>query len=157
MVESLNPDNSFADLADVTAGIRAPSGAVTTTVLIQTAPGRYEADVPISELGAYEVRFSRPDPVSASPITETAGFSVPLSQEMVNAGTNDRLLQRLSLEAPYLSLDDPQAALDRTALPPSQGNHEPLWAYFLAPALVLLLLSVAVRRLAFNFRPRKRT
>jgi uncharacterized membrane protein len=152
IVESLNRDNSFADLADVTAGIRAPSGAVTTTVLIQTAPGRYEADVPLSELGAYEVRFSRPDPTSASPITETAGFSVPLSQEMVNAGTNDRLLQRLSLEAPYLSLDDPIAALDRTALPPSQSNHEPLWGYFVAPALVLLLLSVAVRRLAFNFR-----
>ena len=156
VVESLNPDNSFADLADVTAGIRAPSGAVTTTVLIQTAPGRYEADVPISEPGAYEVRLNRPDPDSFSPVTETAGFSVPLSQEMVNAGTNDRLLQRLSLEAPYLSLD-PKAALDRTALPRSQNNHEPLWGYVIAPALLLLLVSVAVRRLAFNFGPRKQT
>ena len=154
VVESLNLDNSFADLEDVTAGVRAPSGAVTTTVMVQAAPGRYEADVPISEQGAYEVRFSRSDPNSATPIVETAGFSVPLSQEMVNAGTNDRLLQRLSLEAPYLSLDVPMAALDRTGLTPAQSNHEPLWAYFVSPALLLMLLSVAVRRLAFDFRRR---
>jgi uncharacterized membrane protein len=161
VVESLNPDNSFADLADVTAGIRAPSGAVTTTVLVQTAPGRYEADIPLSEPGAYEVRITRegsnPQRPSAPiriPQSETAGFSVPLSQEMLNAGTNDRLLKRLSPDTPYLSLADPKAALDTTGLPPATTDHEPLWGYFLAPALILLLASVAVRRLAFGFRSR---
>jgi Ca-activated chloride channel family protein len=154
VVESLNPDNSFADLADVTAGIRAPSGAVTTTVLVQTAPGRYEANVPLSEPGAYEVRVTRAEQGSQPAITESAGFSVPLSQEMLNAGTNDRLLKRLSPDAPYLSLNDPKAALDPTGLPPATSDHEPLWGYFLAPALVLLLASVAVRRLAFGFRRR---
>src|SRR5439155_26247399 len=40
-VESLNTDNTFADLATVSAGVRAPSGAITTTLMAQTAPGRY--------------------------------------------------------------------------------------------------------------------
>ncbi len=64
-------------------------------------------------------------------------------------------MRRRAPNTPLLSLDNPSAALDRTGLQPATGSHEPLWEYFLWPALILLLLSVAVRRLAFNFRSRK--
>ncbi len=52
-VESLHPDNTFDDLGNITAALRAPSGAVTTTLLMQTAPGHYEASLPVTETVAY--------------------------------------------------------------------------------------------------------
>jgi hypothetical protein len=144
-VESLNADNTFADLADITAGLRSPSGVVTTTLLTQTAPGRYEADVPVGELGAYEVRVLRDGDQTAS---ETTGFTVPAGAEYLKAGTNDRLLKRLNGDAAYLR--QPSQALDPSGLLGASPEHEPLWPYLLAPALLLLLGSVAVRRVDFR-------
>jgi len=150
-VESLNPDNSFANLADITAGVRSPSGVVTTTILSQTAPGRYEADVPLSEPGAYEVRVVRQGDAQ---MAESAGFSVPPDREYQQAGTNDRLLRQLNGGSPYLA--EPQQALDRAGLQGASPDLDPLWSYFLAPSLLLLLVSVAIRRIDFRLRRRRR-
>jgi hypothetical protein len=147
--ESLNADNSFADLASITAGLRAPSGVVTTTVLMQTAPGHYEADVPVSEVGAYEVRVLRDGTQNGDPsVSETIGFTVPTAAEYLNAGTNDQLLKRLNGGKPYLT--QPAQALDPSALAGNSPQREPLWPYTVAPALFLLLGSVAARRVDFR-------
>ncbi|MFL5732680.1 MAG: VWA domain-containing protein [Chloroflexia bacterium] len=143
-VESLNADDSFADLANITAGIRSPSGTVTTTLLAQTAPGRYEADVPVGEAGAYEVRIAQEGSATG---TEMAGFSAQGGREWLNAGTNDLLLKKLNGGKEFAT--EPQEALDAAALPGVLPDLQPLWSYLLAPALVLLLLSVAVRRIDF--------
>lgn len=151
-VESLNDDLGFADLADITAGLRSPSGVITTTLLNQTGPGRYEAEVPVGELGAYEVRLSRPGE-EGPPATETAGFNVPVGEEWAHAGTNDLLLKRLNGGKDYLT--DPTLALDGSNLTGAIVEYEPLWFYPLAAALITLLMSVAVRRIEFVGR-RKR-
>jgi uncharacterized membrane protein len=150
-VESLNADNSFADLATVTAGVRSPSGVVTTTVLAQTAPGRYEADVPVGEQGAYEVRAQRQGSQSGSgdpTVSESVGFTVPTAPEFLNAGTNDRLLKRLNGGQAYIT--KPAQALDPTALRAVSQQSEPLWPYMIAAALLLLLGSVAARRVDYR-------
>jgi uncharacterized membrane protein len=151
-VESLNDDLGFADLTDITAGLRSPSGAITTTLLNQTAPGRYEAEVPVTELGAYEVRLNRTD-TDGPPQTETAGFTVPVGEEWAHTGTNDRLLKRLNAGKDYLK--DPALALDGTGLTGAIVEYDPLWFYPLAAALLTLLLSVAVRRIEFRGRPKR--
>jgi Ca-activated chloride channel family protein len=148
-VESLNADNSFANLTDLTAALRSPSGVVTSFAMSQAAPGRYEARIPLSEKGAYEVRLSRG---GDQPAIETAGFSVPPSAEFLHAGTNDRLLKQLNGGKAFLT--QPQQALETTTLQGESPDREPLWAYYLAPALILLLASVAVRRVDFRFRRR---
>jgi hypothetical protein len=148
-VESLLPDNSFADLATVQAALRAPSGAITQTLLTQTAPGRYEADLPVAEAGAYEVRVTRKTGYTTT--SESAGFTVPLDPELLHAGINDSLLRRLAAGRAYLT-DPAQAFADRKPLP-STADGEPLWPYTLAAALLALLAGVAVRRLDW---PRRR-
>ncbi len=148
-VESLNGDNSFANLADLSAAVRGPSGAITITALAQSAPGRYEGDVSVGEGGAYEVRLTRRGE-GAETASETAGFSTPPNMEFQHAGTNDRLLKSLDGGRDYLK--QPQQALDRSGLQGSSPDLQPLWMYLLAPALVLLLLSVAVRRVDFRTR-----
>jgi hypothetical protein len=152
-VESLNDDLGFSDLTDITAGLRSPSGVVTATLLSQTGPGRYEADVPVSELGAYEVRLNRTGG-KGLPQTETAGFSVPVGEEWAHTGTNDRLLKRLNAGKDYIT--DPGAALNGIGLTGAVLEYDPLWFYPLAAALVTLFLSVAARRIEFRGR-RKRT
>ena len=94
--ESLNADNTFADLANISAAVRSPSGVVTNTVLSQVAPGRYEGDMKLGEPGAYQAVITRE---GDTPVSETAGFTVQSSQELMNAGTNDRLLARLARAA----------------------------------------------------------
>jgi hypothetical protein len=152
-VESLNPDNSFADLADVTAGVRSPSGVVTSTGLLQTAPGHYEADVALGEPGAYQVLVRRADAQSAEAASETLGVSVPTSVEFLHAGINDRLLRRLNGGSEFLR--EPAQALDAANLEGASPQKEPLWPWFLAPALILLLIGVAVRRVDFGIRKRR--
>lgn len=153
-VESLNDDLGFSDLTDITAGLRSPSGAITTTLLNQTGPGRYEAEVPVSELGAYEVRLTRSSE-DGPPTTETAGFNVPVGEEWAHTGTNDRLLKRLNGGKDYLT--DPAVALDGSGLTGAVVEYDPLWFYPLAAALITLLLSVAVRRIEFRGRKRRAT
>ena len=148
-VESLTPGGAFSDLEDVTASLRSPTGVVTTTRLTQTAPGRYEAEVPVGVPGAYEVRVNRE---GNDPTTESAGFSLPTEPELLNAGTNTRLLGRIAGGNPTLSLDDPRAPLSREGLPGLANDYESVWQPFLAAGLLLLLGSVAVRRLAFRVR-----
>ena len=148
-VESLQPDSTFTDLASLTAALRAPSGVITTTRLTQTAPGRYEAAVPLSETGAYEVRVLRQ--VGGAPAqTETAGFTVPINAELLHAGTNDALLRRLT--AGQAMLTDPAQALAGRTPQPAGTDGPPLWPYPLGLALVALVAGVAVRRLDFRLR-----
>ncbi len=152
-VESLNPDNSFADLADVTAGVRSPSRVVTSTRLLQTAPGHYEANVNLGEPGTYEVLVRRDATGDIPAATETIGLSVPTGIEYLHAGTNDRLLKRLNGGAAYLR--DPEQTLDASGLEGASPQSEPLWPWFLAPALILLLLGVAIRRVDFRLTKRR--
>jgi hypothetical protein len=152
-VESLNPDNSFADLADVTAGVRSPSGVVTSTRLLQTAPGHYEADVPLGEPGAYEVLVRRAGVQNAEAASETIGLTLPTGVEYLHAATNDRLLRRINGGSAYLR--EPAQALDASNLQGASPQREPLWPWFLAPALLLLLVGVAVRRVDFGLRKRR--
>jgi len=150
-VESLNANSGFVDLADVTAGVRSPSGDVTSADLTQTAPGRYEANIPVAEPGAYEVIVVRES--EGETLTETAGFSVPPDVEFQHAGTNDRLLKEINGGRDYLT--QPEEALDRTNLTGNSPDYDPLWHYFLAPGLLILLLSVAVRRIDFRMGRRR--
>ena len=152
-VESLNADNSFADLADMTAGVRSPSGVVTSTRLLQTAPGHYEADVAVGEPGPYQILARREDGGDVAAASETIGLSVPTGVEYLHAGTNNRLLSRISGGAAFLR--EAGEALDITGLEGEAPEREALWGWFLAPALMLLLLGVAVRRVDFRL-PKKR-
>lgn len=155
-VESLNSDNSFADLASVTAGVRSPSGVVTSTVLLQTAPGHYEGQAPLGEPGSYEVLVSRAASDGIEAASEEIGLSVPAGAEYLHAGTNDLLLKRVNGGAAYFHPDEPAQALDASQLAGATPQNEPLWGWFLAPGLMLLIAGVAVRRVDFRGRRRGR-
>ncbi|HST04759.1 MAG TPA: VWA domain-containing protein, partial [Chloroflexia bacterium] len=151
-VESLNADNSFADLANVTAGVKSPSGVITSTVLVQTAPGHYEAQVPLGEPGAYEVLVSRAASDGIEAASEEIGLNVPAGAEYLHAGTNDLLLKRVNGGAAFYRPDEPAQALDASQLAGATPQNEPLWGWFLAPGLILLIAGVAVRRVDFRRR-----
>lgn len=144
VVESLRADHSFADLATVGAAVRGPGGVVTSTLLEQTAPGRYEADLPLAVPGAYEVRITRQD--GTTTVAETAGVSVPPAGELLHPGTNDRLLATVAGGAAPLT--SAQEALDPQKLPGATPQYVPIWGWLVPPGLLALLAGVAVRRVA---------
>lgn len=150
-VQSLDAANNFAGLVNVTAAVRAPSGAITTTALTQSGPGTYTADLPLNEPGAYEMRLTRE---GDNATTETAGFSVPINPELLHPGTNDLLLKALNNGKDYLTT--PVQALDSSNLQGTTPQREALWSYLIAPALLSLLASVAVRRVDFRLARHKR-
>ncbi len=84
-------------------------------------------------------------------VVEAAGFSVRPGEELMHAGSNSRLLNQLNGGKTFLSRAD--QALDRSGLLGDASTElHPLWGYFVAPALVLLLFSVAARRVDFGRR-----
>jgi hypothetical protein len=105
--------------------------------------------VPVGEQGAYEVRVVR----DAPPTSESVGFTVPTAAEYLNAGTNDRLLKRVNGGQDYIT--EPAQALDPAGLRAVSQQREPLWPFMVAPALLLLLGSVAVRRVDFRRSKRR--
>ena len=132
----------------MTAGVRSPSGVVTSTRLLQTAPGHYEGDVAVGEPGAYEILARREGEGSAQAASETIGVSVPTSVEYLHTETNNRLLSRINGGLAFQT--EAAQALDITGLEGEAPERQQLWAWFLAPALVLLLFGVAVRRVDFR-------
>jgi len=77
-------------------------------------------------------------------VESLALFGMPLSEPAMELNpTNGQ---------PYLTTAD--QALERTVLPGAAPEPEPLWPYLLAPALLLLLVSVAIRRVDVPWRRR---
>jgi hypothetical protein len=86
--------------------------------------------------------------------SEEIGLSVLPGAEYLHAGTNDMLLKRVNGGAAYYRPDEPAQALDASQLPGATRKNEPLWGWLFAPALILLISSVAVRRVDFRARRR---
>ena len=123
---------------------------VSSTTLLQTAPGHYEGQVPLGEPGSYEVLVHRAASDGIEAASEEIGLSVPPGAEYLHAGTNDLLLKRVNGGAAYYRPDEPAQALDASQLPGATRKNEPLWGWLFAPALILLIASVAVRRVDFR-------
>ena len=120
-VESLNADNSFADLASVTAGVKSPSGVVSSTALLQTAPGHYEGQVPLGEPGSYEVLVHRAASDGIEAASEEIGLSVPRAPNTC-------------MQAPTICCSSASMAVPPTIVPMSPPRPSTQASYLALPA-----------------------
>ncbi|MCW5764386.1 MAG: VWA domain-containing protein [Phycisphaeraceae bacterium] len=145
------------DLLDVPGAVYAPDGRRMEVRLTQTGPGVYEGDVAATVSGAYVVtlapRTTGPGARSLPPVV--GGVVRAQGAEFRSMRSDDALLARLSslTGGRSLSLDDPAGAarllFDRSGTVPKEARS-PLWPLLLPWAMVLLLLDVATRRLAWD-------
>jgi hypothetical protein len=130
--------------AQISARVDSPSGKSVQVSLQPTAPGQYEADLPLSASGAYLVglRATVNGHLRASLRT---GLVEPYAAEYRTTGPNPQLLGEMASIGQGASLTDPAASFADN-LPPVYAPHL-LTVPLLWLALVLLPFDVATRRL----------
>lgn len=145
-------DGSTLDGLSVSAAVYAPSGRASEVALRQVAPGLYEGTAGAGETGPYiaVVKPSRngralPAAITGSSILEGAEFRARSSDLELLAA-----LARNS-EGRVLDIDDPDASdlWNRAGAPPREAVTT-LWRSLLVLALVLLVLDIGVRRVAWD-------
>ncbi len=151
-VEAYEPDGSPRDLLTMPATIYAPSGSTIETSLSQTAPGVYETSIPASEQGGY-VAVIKPRAASTRLTPIIGGVSVAAGAETRRLRSNEAMLRQIAQQTGgrVLSLESPESAalFDRTGIEPRRA-FVPIWRSLLVWALVVLLLDVGTRRVAWD-------
>jgi hypothetical protein len=130
--------------ASALAHVVAPDGQGSDVPLAETAPGRFEGDVPTTEVGAYLMRVE----VSAgSRVLDaaTAGVAVAYSPELRFIGTDLPFLRQVASAGGGVVLSSSREALSEPVPPVTVAQSLAEW--LLVFAVVLLPLDVALRRL----------
>ncbi len=143
---------AFGNFKRVRGGVVLPDGSIEAVELEQTGPGRYEASVPATAAGNYIVNLmiEEPDGTRRSVL---GGTSRPPGDELRRFRTNYAALQQVAQITGGRLLDpaspDPPGLFERTERFESRSVR-PLWRTLLTWLIVLLLLDVACRRIAWD-------
>jgi hypothetical protein len=137
---------------DASAIVRvvSPGGAAQDEPLLETAPGRFEGDVPASQVGPYLMRVELSAGGRLLQAT-TVGAVVAYSPELRFVGTDMSFLEQVARAGGGTVLSSLRQALNEP-LPPVTVKR-PFWRWLLLLAVVLLPADVALRRL--NLRPER--
>jgi uncharacterized membrane protein len=130
----------------VQAHIVAPDRSSATITLQPTAPERWQAVFPATQVGAYLLQVTWRDQKSKNSLTATTGMVVPYSPEFRTQGTNVTFLKRLAQAGGGALLQDPASAFTQSLLPISAAI--PITFLLLALAALLLPVDIAARRLS---------
>jgi len=148
VVDSVSGDGHYINDAPTTATVASPKGGVQTVTLEQVAPGRYAADVPANDQGAYLVQVTQNAEGETVPATQTSGFTVPYSPEFAGLPTDVGLLRQLAASTGGTVLTTPAESFAHNLR--SADSAQPVWPYLITALIPLFLLDVAIRRLRFS-------
>ena len=147
-VDSVDSNGNFVNGLSSSARLIGPDKVDVEVPLQQTAPGRYEASLPMENIGTYLVNVRQatagdnPEIVSSYTRTHTISYQ----PEYRRLGTNTGLLREIaSLSGGKFdpSPEEVFAIGDDDALP----VRRPLWPWLLGTAAALFVIDVALRRL----------
>ncbi|MDA8303109.1 MAG: hypothetical protein M0005_16590 [Actinomycetota bacterium] len=130
--------------ASAVAHVVGPAGTGSEVALAETAPGRFEGDIPTTQVGSYLMRVQ----VSSGKKVlhaATAGVALAYSPELRYMGTDMALLRQVAKAGGGVVLRSPAEAFS-VAVPPVNLSQS-LWFALVLLAAVLLPLDVALRRL----------
>ncbi len=133
--------------ASAVAHVVGPEGQGSDVPLAETAPGRFEADVPTTDVGAYLMRVE----VSAAGRlldAATTGVAIAYSPELRFIGTDLPFLRQVADAGGGVVLSSAREALTEPV--PPVNVTQSLVEWLLVLAVVLLPLDVALRRLVIG-------
>jgi Ca-activated chloride channel family protein len=161
-VEAIDEHGRYRNYLELVASVASPDGRSLEVPLPQTGPGRYEAPFDASAPGAYLVtvrevagddhRDERDEDGNTASTDETRGGLVGTAgvvrgrgDELRGEGTDlPRLAQIAALSGGRVLTDLDRVFVDR---PPPTWAYAPMWRGLLGAAMLLMLASVALRRL----------
>ncbi len=162
-VDAFDNNGSYINNLELSANVIAPDGTTQAVEMVQSAPGRYEANFTPDQQGAYLIRVAGAEGANVS-IGETAGWVLTYSPEYKlpdNPEAGQNMLTQLALisgqcqpdETNTLDLadcfaSDPAEAFSHDQL--ARNVTSPTWPYLLLLATLLLPFDIAVRRLVIS-------
>ncbi len=152
-LQATTEDGQPLDLLSVPGLVYPPGGSEPRRVrLSQTGPGVYEGSAPAEGSGSYVVVLTpKRGATSLPPVV--GGASRQVGEEFRRLRSNVGLLQRIAeiTGGRVLSFEDAEEAnlFDRSRLEPRQAAT-PLWRTLLVWAIVVFLLDVGTRRVAWD-------
>ena len=154
VVEALDQNNAFKSFLNVRGSVVGPDGTPQTVTLRQTAPGVYETDFDADQPGNYVVGLAATGQKGYSAVLR-GGAPVNAAPELRELQSNDALLKRVA-EATGGRFLTPWDALaggglfTRAGLAPSRSPL-PIWDILLPILVGLIVLDVAIRRIAWDW------
>ncbi len=144
-VEAVDSEGRYRNYLELAGSVAAPNGEPVSLTLAQTGAGRYEATFPANAPGPYLVTVRE----GGRGMVGSAGFVRPSGGELRGEGTDrEKLAQIAALTGGHVLTTIANVYRDR---PPPAATFEPLFPLLLALAISLLLISVAMRRLAISW------
>lgn len=150
-LDAVDANGRPIDGLHVPVAIYVPSGEKNVLDLTQSAPGVYEGTVPAGESGTYVV-VANPVLGQTRLSPAIAGASIASGVEFRRLTSNTDLLREIARTTGGRVLgfgDDPAAIFDRTGLRPVRART-PMWPTLLAWAIVVALLDIGTRRVAWD-------
>ncbi len=141
-VDATDDSGRFIDDAVPAITVVGPSLKTEKLTMIQTAPGRYEMQVPTPTSGAYQIDVAQDR--NGTVMRQSRGLVVGYADELKLLPTNEKLLSQIAESSGgqhAASLESILAADGRTARLPIH-----LWPYLLMLALAMFIADVALRR-----------
>lgn len=151
-LDAMDEDGRGIDLLSVPTTVYPPLGDPVELSLNQTGPGVYEGHLPAGKTGSYVVVAKpRRGGKQLSPVI--GGASVASGLEARRLQSNVRLLQQIAetTGGRVLDIAHPESAdlFDRSGVRPTEAMI-PLWRSLLVWTLIVLLLDVGTRRVAWD-------
>ncbi len=151
-VEASDEGGRPMDGLEMPGTVYGPSGKGTAVELAQVGPGVYEATAAVSESGTF-VAVVRPKRGGRLLTPVLAGALAPKGNELRTLRSNEGLMHRIAAITGGRRLDmaSPEAAglFDRSGVTPQEAVTL-LWRTLCIWAIVMLLLDIATRRIAWD-------
>jgi hypothetical protein len=157
-VEALNRDSAFLNFLSMGGTVIGPDGKAVNVRLVQTGPGTYEGEFDADQPGNYVGVMHYHGPNNQQGVM-LSGMAVNSSPELRDLKSNDTVLSDIARKTGGRMLDPfaPETAdlfsregLVRTASP------LPIWDIMIPILLALILIDIAVRRIAWDWLATKR-
>lgn len=142
VAEARDDDGAPLDLADVGARVQDPTGAESTLRLKQIAPGRYEAALEATDIGAYTVGVALRK--GNRQLEASAGWAKPYAAEFA-LQPDAAQLERIATISGGRVLESPDQAADAVKAE-SPRPTQAFWPWLIGLALLLWPVEIAVRR-----------
>ncbi len=147
-VDAVDDDGKFLNFLNLDASIIAPDYKSEKIELRQTAPGRYEAEMPLNATGNYLVNVEAKGANNFHDVT-SGGVALSYSPEFRSSRSDDGMMKKLSEIGKGRVLDETMNVFDHNL--PGSSNPQPLFPYLLALAMLLLPIDIFFRRVMVDW------
>jgi uncharacterized membrane protein len=159
VVEAINKEEGFQNFLTVGGWVLGPDLADKEVRLVQTGPGTYEAEFDAREPGSYVVSLEAIGSEQGAGGSIIAGLAVNSSPEMRDLKSNEARLKEIATRTGGRYIEP--WVTEGTALFAREGLRQtasplPVWDILIPILLGLILLDVAIRRIAWDWNATRR-